>query len=109
MFGNNSSVHRNSDAMANSSQFDQQSYFNLSQSQMYTADASDKNSEMFAYHQRESSNSFFFDKRKSVFSIYEDVNKLNCNSIFSGGLDTGIDFGKFVYDTSNNIGTTAQI
>lgn len=65
---------------------------------MFTTDTSDKSS----YHLRESQ------KKNGVFTIYDEINKLNNQSIFSGGLDTGIDFGKFVIDTSNNIGTQNQ-
>lgn len=38
-----------------------------------------------------------------VLKVYNDGDVQNSNSIFEGGLDTGIDFGKFVIDTSNNI------
>ena len=38
-----------------------------------------------------------------VLKVYNEAESLNQHSIFNGGLDTGIDFGKFVIDTSNNI------
>jgi hypothetical protein len=63
---------------------------------MFTTDSSEKSS----YQMRDSSQ-----KRNGVFTIYDEINKINTQSIFSGGLDTGIDYGKFVIDTSNNIGT----
>jgi hypothetical protein len=48
-----------------------------------------------------------FDRKKfDVLKIYEDVDKVKNQSILSGGLDTGIEFGKFIIDT--NIGTTSN-
>jgi hypothetical protein len=38
-----------------------------------------------------------------VLKVYNEADNASQNSIFTGGLDTGIDFGKFVIDTSNNI------
>ena len=38
-----------------------------------------------------------------VLKVYNEAESSNQHSIFNGGLDTGIDFGKFVIDTSNNI------
>lgn len=38
-----------------------------------------------------------------VLKVYNETDSSNQHSIFNGGLDTGIDFGKFVIDTSNNI------
>ena len=37
-----------------------------------------------------------------VLNVYSDESQSQ-QSIFNGGLDRGIDFGKFVIDTSNNI------
>ena len=45
-------------------------------------------------------------KKFDVLKIYEDVDKVKNQSILTGGLDTGIDFGKFIIDT--NIGTTSS-
>jgi hypothetical protein len=45
-------------------------------------------------------------KKFDVLKIYEDADKVKKQSILTGGLDTGIDFGKFIIDT--NIGTTSS-
>lgn len=38
-----------------------------------------------------------------VLKVYDNTETLSKQSIFSGGLDTGMEIGKFVIDTSNNI------
>lgn len=43
-------------------------------------------------------------KQFDVLSVYDDLTSVQSQSILTGGLDTGIDFGKFLIDTSNNIG-----
>lgn len=36
-----------------------------------------------------------------VLNVYNDLNQVDNQSILTGELDTGIDIGKFVIDTSN--------
>jgi len=38
-----------------------------------------------------------------ILKVYENTDTLSNQSIFTGGLDTGMEIGKFVIDTSNNI------
>jgi len=39
-----------------------------------------------------------------VLKAYEDLEKMDKQSILTGNLDSGIDLGKFYIDTSNNLG-----
>ena len=48
--------------------------------------------------------SSYINRKHDVLTVYEDVEKQESQSILNGGLDTGINFGKFIIDTSNNIG-----
>jgi len=54
-------------------------------------------------------NSYYNDKKRNdILMLYEDINKVKTQSIFTGGIDTGVDSGKFVIDTSNNIGMSGS-
>ena len=50
----------------------------------------------------------YFSKKHDVLAVYEDLDKQSQSSLLTGGMDTGIDFGKFLIDTSNNIGPTTN-
>jgi len=68
-----------------------------SQQALSTMDSADRSSAS----QSQNSTSPAIDKKKfDVLKVYENLEKVQNQSILSGGLDTGIEFGKFIIDTS---------
>jgi hypothetical protein len=47
-------------------------------------------------------------QRVDVLQVYADIDNAIHSSLFNGGIDTGLDYGKFSIDTSNNIGTAGN-
>lgn len=43
-----------------------------------------------------------------VLRVYDNFEDIQRQSILTGGLDTGMEIGKFVIDTSNNITNNSQ-
>lgn len=69
-----------------------------------TADMSKQNSmNMSASIASISSQGKIGQRKFDVLKVYEDLDYVNNQSILTGGLDTGIEIGKFIIDTSNNL------
>ena len=61
--------------------------------------------DMHSQSQSSLNQSYYIEKkRRDILLLYEDINKVSQQSILSGGIDTGIDSGKFVIDTSSITG-----